>query len=88
MQLFWVAARSARSAGELCSLRRCAKDKTDEFMPPLIFDEAHKQRIRDGDTVLFLTSVPIARGNFHAPSSSKTSTASSEKRGQKCVTSH
>jgi 2,3-bisphosphoglycerate-independent phosphoglycerate mutase len=30
-----------------------AKDKTDEFMPPLIFGEAHKQRIRDGDTVLF-----------------------------------
>jgi 2,3-bisphosphoglycerate-independent phosphoglycerate mutase len=28
-------------------------DKTDEFMPPLIFMEHEKQRVRDGDVVLF-----------------------------------
>lgn len=28
-------------------------DKTDEFMPPLIFNEPDTQRIRDGDVVLF-----------------------------------
>ncbi len=28
-------------------------DKTDEFMPPMIFMEANQQRIRDGDVVLF-----------------------------------
>ncbi len=28
-------------------------DKTDEFMPPMIFAEADTQRIRDGDVVLF-----------------------------------
>jgi 2,3-bisphosphoglycerate-independent phosphoglycerate mutase len=29
------------------------KDKTDEFMPPMIFAEADTQRIRDNDVVLF-----------------------------------
>jgi 2,3-bisphosphoglycerate-independent phosphoglycerate mutase len=29
------------------------KDKTDEFMPPLIFSHSNEQRVRDGDTVLF-----------------------------------
>ncbi|MBC8126499.1 MAG: 2,3-bisphosphoglycerate-independent phosphoglycerate mutase, partial [Gloeobacteraceae cyanobacterium ES-bin-144] len=29
------------------------KDKTDEFMPPMIFTEADTQRVRDGDVVLF-----------------------------------
>ncbi len=28
-------------------------DKTDEFMPPMIFTEPNTQRIRDGDVVLF-----------------------------------
>ena len=28
-------------------------DKTDEFMPPMIFAEANTQRVRDGDVVLF-----------------------------------
>jgi 2,3-bisphosphoglycerate-independent phosphoglycerate mutase len=28
-------------------------DKTDEFMPPMIFAEADTQRVRDGDVVLF-----------------------------------
>ena len=28
-------------------------DKTDEFMPPMIFTEANTQRVRDGDVVLF-----------------------------------
>jgi 2,3-bisphosphoglycerate-independent phosphoglycerate mutase len=28
-------------------------DKTDEFMPPMIFSEADTQRVRDGDVVLF-----------------------------------
>ena len=28
-------------------------DKTDEFMPPMIFSEAETQRVRDGDVVLF-----------------------------------
>lgn len=28
-------------------------DKTDEFMPPLIFCEANKQRVRDEDVVIF-----------------------------------
>lgn len=30
-----------------------AKDKTDEFMPALIFAEPNEQRIHDGDTVIF-----------------------------------
>ncbi|MFT4177128.1 MAG: 2,3-bisphosphoglycerate-independent phosphoglycerate mutase [Luteolibacter sp.] len=29
------------------------QDKTDEFMPPLIFTEPDTQRVRDGDVVLF-----------------------------------
>ncbi|MCX6875368.1 MAG: 2,3-bisphosphoglycerate-independent phosphoglycerate mutase [Verrucomicrobia bacterium] len=29
------------------------RDKTDEFMPPLVFAEAGRQRVRDGDVVLF-----------------------------------
>jgi 2,3-bisphosphoglycerate-independent phosphoglycerate mutase len=33
--------------------RQYSLGKTDEFMPPLIFDFPNKQRIRDGDTVLF-----------------------------------
>jgi 2,3-bisphosphoglycerate-independent phosphoglycerate mutase len=28
-------------------------DKTDEFMPPMIFTEAGMQRVRDGDVILF-----------------------------------
>jgi 2,3-bisphosphoglycerate-independent phosphoglycerate mutase len=28
-------------------------DKTDEFMPPMIFSEADTQRVRDGDVILF-----------------------------------
>ena len=28
-------------------------DKTDEFMPPMIFTEADTQRVRDGDVILF-----------------------------------
>jgi len=28
-------------------------DKTDEFMPPMIFAEADTQRVRDGDVILF-----------------------------------
>ena len=28
-------------------------DKTDEFMPPMVFTEADTQRVRDGDVVLF-----------------------------------
>ena len=28
-------------------------DKTDEFMPPMIFNEPETQRVRDGDVVLF-----------------------------------
>jgi len=30
-----------------------AEDKTDEFMPPLIFSHANEQRIHDGDVILF-----------------------------------
>src|SRR2546421_1340740 len=33
--------------------REYSLGKTDEFMPPLIFDFPNEQRIRDGDTVLF-----------------------------------
>jgi 2,3-bisphosphoglycerate-independent phosphoglycerate mutase len=33
--------------------RQYKSDKTDEFMPPLIFAHADKQRVRDGDTILF-----------------------------------
>src|SRR2546421_3001579 len=33
--------------------RQYRADKTDEFMPPLIFAHANEQRIRDGDVVLF-----------------------------------
>ena len=46
--------------GELCDCppdvalqRQYAADKTDEFMPPLIFSLPNEQRVRDGDTVLF-----------------------------------
>ncbi len=28
-------------------------NKTDEFMPPMVFTEANSQRVRDGDVVLF-----------------------------------
>ncbi|MDX1680181.1 MAG: 2,3-bisphosphoglycerate-independent phosphoglycerate mutase [Akkermansiaceae bacterium] len=28
-------------------------DKTDEFMPPMVFDEPDTQRVRDGDVVIF-----------------------------------
>ena len=30
-----------------------ASDKTDEFLPPMVFHEADTQRVRDGDVVLF-----------------------------------
>lgn len=33
--------------------RQYRADKTDEFMPPLIFAQANEQRVRDGDVVLF-----------------------------------
>jgi 2,3-bisphosphoglycerate-independent phosphoglycerate mutase len=33
--------------------RQYKAGKTDEFMPPLIFDLPNEQRVRDGDTVLF-----------------------------------
>jgi 2,3-bisphosphoglycerate-independent phosphoglycerate mutase len=33
--------------------RQYKSGKTDEFMPPLIFDYANEQRVRDGDSVLF-----------------------------------
>ena len=33
--------------------RQYSLGKTDEFMPPLIFDFPNEQRVRDGDTVLF-----------------------------------
>src|SRR6266446_4624924 len=33
--------------------RQYSLGKTDEFMPPLVFDFPNEQRIRDGDTVLF-----------------------------------
>ncbi len=46
--------------GEICTDppvtaldRQYKVGQTDEFMPPLIFGNAHEQRIRDGDTVLF-----------------------------------
>jgi 2,3-bisphosphoglycerate-independent phosphoglycerate mutase len=46
--------------GEVCQdspdaalQRHYAEGKTDEFMPPLIFAEENKQRVHDGDTVLF-----------------------------------
>jgi 2,3-bisphosphoglycerate-independent phosphoglycerate mutase len=46
--------------GEICNDapsatvdRQYKTGKTDEFMPPLIFDHANEQRVRDGDTVLF-----------------------------------
>lgn len=31
----------------------CYPEKTDEFLPPLIFSHANEQRMRDGDVVLF-----------------------------------
>src|SRR5712664_3356926 len=46
--------------GEICKEspsdaldRQYRVDKTDEFMPPLIFAHANEQRVRDGDVVLF-----------------------------------
>jgi 2,3-bisphosphoglycerate-independent phosphoglycerate mutase len=46
--------------GEVCQQSPSAavaqqykNDKTDEFMPPLIFSHPNEQRVRDGDTVLF-----------------------------------
>jgi len=46
--------------GEFCNSspaaaveRQYSLQKTDEFMPPLIFDLPNEQRVRDGETVLF-----------------------------------
>lgn len=46
--------------GEICKQSPSAavgqqykSDKTDEFMPPLVFSHSNEQRVRDGDTVLF-----------------------------------
>src|SRR5882724_3537779 len=46
--------------GEICKdspsdalARHYRADKTDEFMPPLIFAQANEHRVRDGDVVLF-----------------------------------
>src|SRR6266849_4265003 len=46
--------------GEICKEspsnaldRQYRVDKTDEFIPPLIFAQANEQRVRDGDVVLF-----------------------------------
>ena len=46
--------------GEICNDspsnaldRQYRADKTDEFMPPLIFAQANEQRVHDGDVVLF-----------------------------------
>jgi 2,3-bisphosphoglycerate-independent phosphoglycerate mutase len=46
--------------GEICKSspsaaveRQYSLDKTDEFMPALIFSYANEQRVRDGDSVLF-----------------------------------
>ncbi|PYJ74068.1 MAG: 2,3-bisphosphoglycerate-independent phosphoglycerate mutase, partial [Verrucomicrobia bacterium] len=46
--------------GEICESspsaavdRQYSLGKTDEFMPPLIFSHANKQRVRDGDSLLF-----------------------------------
>jgi 2,3-bisphosphoglycerate-independent phosphoglycerate mutase len=54
----WDAIVSGR--GEICECspsealeRQYKSDKTDEFMPPLIFAQANEQRIRDGDVVMF-----------------------------------
>jgi 2,3-bisphosphoglycerate-independent phosphoglycerate mutase len=33
--------------------RQYKEDKTDEFLPPLIFSHANEQRVRNGDSVLF-----------------------------------
>jgi len=33
--------------------RQYKEEKTDEFLPPLIFSHANEQRVRDGDSVLF-----------------------------------
>jgi len=33
--------------------RQYKADKTDEFMPPLVFSRPNEQRVRDGDVVLF-----------------------------------
>jgi 2,3-bisphosphoglycerate-independent phosphoglycerate mutase len=57
-KLAWEAIVLGR--GEVCQdkpsaavARQYAAGKTDEFMPPLIFDQPNEQRICDGDVVIF-----------------------------------
>lgn len=40
-------------ASEAISEIYASENKTDEFMPAMVFDEPNQQRIRDGDVVLF-----------------------------------
>ena len=58
IKLAWDAIVLGR--GEICEdtpsaavSRHYAKDKTDEFMPALIFGQPNEQRIHDGDTIIF-----------------------------------
>jgi len=58
VKLAWdaiVLGKGESSAGPASEVVRSyyGKDKTDEFMPPLIFTEPDHQRVRDGDVVLF-----------------------------------
>ena len=49
-------------------------DKTDEFLPPMVFFEHDKQRVRDGDVVLFFNfRADRARAAFRRVPASRTS---------------
>jgi 2,3-bisphosphoglycerate-independent phosphoglycerate mutase len=43
----------SKSSPSAAADRQYKEDKTDEFLPPLIFSHANEQRVRDGDCVLF-----------------------------------
>jgi 2,3-bisphosphoglycerate-independent phosphoglycerate mutase len=43
----------SKSSPSVAVDRQYKEDKTDEFLPPLIFSHANEQRVRDGDSVLF-----------------------------------
>jgi 2,3-bisphosphoglycerate-independent phosphoglycerate mutase len=62
-------------------------DKTDEFMPAMVFAEADTQRVRDGDVVCFSTSAPTAPASFPTPSSRRIFPASSAPWPEASITS-
>jgi 2,3-bisphosphoglycerate-independent phosphoglycerate mutase len=60
-------------ASEAVAMKYAEEDKTDEFMPAMVFGDANTQRVRDGDVVLFFNfradrarqlSIPLLQPDF------------------------